>query len=171
MCPRPSSWGYLMWRALVGSGWLGSGCLVLRADTRENPGGKNGVMTESAPLCLVFTEQRARGWIRDSTPWQTDGSWEQTANTYYIPRHTSRCRLVYTATNILEISLYVPKIFLPYDFHRFPHVFQRGNFFTISGCTQSKYALQENRSTATKPFCRTKVSISSLDVPGDEIVH
>jgi hypothetical protein len=33
------------WRALVGSGWLGSGCLVLRVDTRENPRGKNGVMT------------------------------------------------------------------------------------------------------------------------------
>uniref|UniRef100_A0A2N9FKH1 Aminotransferase-like plant mobile domain-containing protein n=1 Tax=Fagus sylvatica TaxID=28930 RepID=A0A2N9FKH1_FAGSY len=32
-------------RALVGSDRLGSGCLVLRADTRENPGGKNGVMT------------------------------------------------------------------------------------------------------------------------------
>uniref|UniRef100_A0A2N9G8S6 Reverse transcriptase domain-containing protein n=1 Tax=Fagus sylvatica TaxID=28930 RepID=A0A2N9G8S6_FAGSY len=28
-----------------GHGRLGSGCLVLRADTRENPGGKNGVMT------------------------------------------------------------------------------------------------------------------------------
>jgi hypothetical protein len=26
MCPGPSSWGYLMWRALVGSGRLGSGC-------------------------------------------------------------------------------------------------------------------------------------------------
>uniref|UniRef100_A0A2N9EYA1 Uncharacterized protein n=1 Tax=Fagus sylvatica TaxID=28930 RepID=A0A2N9EYA1_FAGSY len=38
MCPGPSSWEYLMWRALVGSGRLGSGCLVLRADTRENPG-------------------------------------------------------------------------------------------------------------------------------------
>uniref|UniRef100_A0A2N9F891 Uncharacterized protein n=1 Tax=Fagus sylvatica TaxID=28930 RepID=A0A2N9F891_FAGSY len=36
---------YLMRRALVGSDRLGSGCLVLRADTRENPGGKNGVMT------------------------------------------------------------------------------------------------------------------------------
>ena len=34
-----------MWRALVGSGRLGSGCLVLHANTRENPGGKNGVMT------------------------------------------------------------------------------------------------------------------------------
>jgi hypothetical protein len=38
-------WGYLMWRAFVGSGRLGSGCLVLRANTRENPVGKNGVMT------------------------------------------------------------------------------------------------------------------------------
>ena len=45
MCPKPSSWGYLMWRALVGSGRLGSGCLILRADTRENPAGKNVVMT------------------------------------------------------------------------------------------------------------------------------
>jgi hypothetical protein len=31
--------------------------------------------------------------------------------------------------------------------------------------------LQENRSMATKPFRLTKVSISSLDVLGDEIVH
>ena len=31
--------------------------------------------------------------------------------------------------------------------------------------------LQENRSLVTKPFHRTKVSISLLDVPGDEIVH
>ena len=45
MCPKPSSWGYLMLRVLVRSGWLGLGCLVLRADTRENPAGKNGVMT------------------------------------------------------------------------------------------------------------------------------
>jgi hypothetical protein len=34
-----------MRRALIGSDRLGSGCLVLRTDTRENPGGKNGVMT------------------------------------------------------------------------------------------------------------------------------
>uniref|UniRef100_A0A2N9H136 G-patch domain-containing protein n=1 Tax=Fagus sylvatica TaxID=28930 RepID=A0A2N9H136_FAGSY len=61
MCPGPSSWGYLMWRALVGSSRLGSGCLVLRADTRENPEGKNGVMTLtilgdgeiSAPVCDI----------------------------------------------------------------------------------------------------------------------
>jgi hypothetical protein len=38
-----------MRRALVGSDRLGPGCLVLRADTRENPGGKNGVMTEGKP--------------------------------------------------------------------------------------------------------------------------
>jgi hypothetical protein len=49
MCLGPSSWEYLMRRALVGSDRLGSGCLVLRADTRENPGGKNGVMTGSKP--------------------------------------------------------------------------------------------------------------------------
>ena len=48
--PGPSSWGYLMWRALVGSGQLGSGCLILGVDTRENPVGKNGVMT---PTCTT----------------------------------------------------------------------------------------------------------------------
>ena len=32
-------------------------------------------------------------------------------------------------------------------------------------------SLQENRFVATKPFCCTKVLISLLDVPGDEIVH
>jgi hypothetical protein len=34
----------------LGSDRLGSGCLVLRADTRENPGGKNGVMTVAPSL-------------------------------------------------------------------------------------------------------------------------
>ena len=34
-----------MWRGFVGSCWLGPGCPVLRVDTRENPVGKNGVMT------------------------------------------------------------------------------------------------------------------------------
>jgi hypothetical protein len=34
-----------MWRGFIGSCWLGRGCPVLRADTRENPVGKNGVMT------------------------------------------------------------------------------------------------------------------------------
>ena len=38
--------------------------------------------------------------------------------------------------------------------------------------SQSNYfILQENRFMATKPFRCTKVSISSLDVLGDEIVH
>ena len=36
-----------MWRGFVGSCWLGPGCPVLCVDTRENPVGKNGVMTES----------------------------------------------------------------------------------------------------------------------------
>jgi hypothetical protein len=45
MCLGFSSWGYLLWRVLVGSGWFGLGFLVLRVDTQENPGGKNGVMT------------------------------------------------------------------------------------------------------------------------------
>uniref|UniRef100_A0A2N9F631 Aminotransferase-like plant mobile domain-containing protein n=1 Tax=Fagus sylvatica TaxID=28930 RepID=A0A2N9F631_FAGSY len=47
MCPGPSSWEYLMWRALVGSGRLGSGCLVLRADTRENPVGSSRFACQS----------------------------------------------------------------------------------------------------------------------------
>ena len=37
--------------------------------------------------------------------------------------------------------------------------------------SKSQPLLQENRLLATKPFRHTKVSISSLDVPGDEIVH
>uniref|UniRef100_A0A2N9GX88 Uncharacterized protein n=1 Tax=Fagus sylvatica TaxID=28930 RepID=A0A2N9GX88_FAGSY len=45
MCPGPSSWEYLMRRSVVRSCWFGSGCLDLRTDTRENPVGKNGVMT------------------------------------------------------------------------------------------------------------------------------
>ena len=36
---------------------------------------------------------------------------------------------------------------------------------------QANATLQENMSTTTKPFRCTKVSISSLDVPGNEIVH
>jgi transposase InsO family protein len=43
--PNPLLEVILTWRALVGSGWLGSGCLFLRANTRENPRGKNRVMT------------------------------------------------------------------------------------------------------------------------------
>ena len=47
--PQISFRGYLMRLALVGSGQLGLGCLFSRADTRENPGGKNGVMTTIFP--------------------------------------------------------------------------------------------------------------------------
>ena len=43
-----------MWRGFVGSCWLGPGCLVLRADTRENPVSKNWVMTVSLVLVLVL---------------------------------------------------------------------------------------------------------------------
>jgi hypothetical protein len=35
-----------MWRSVVRSRWLGPGCPVLSTDTRENPVGKNGVMTD-----------------------------------------------------------------------------------------------------------------------------
>ena len=42
-----------MWRALIGSGRLSSGYLVLRVDSRENPGGKNGVMTVALSLFSV----------------------------------------------------------------------------------------------------------------------
>jgi hypothetical protein len=38
----------------VGSYGLGLGCLVLRADTRENPGGKNGVMTDGPARVVVL---------------------------------------------------------------------------------------------------------------------
>jgi hypothetical protein len=51
---------YLMRRALVGSDRLGSGCLVLRADTRENPGGKNGVMTVAPSLFGVSWHKERR---------------------------------------------------------------------------------------------------------------
>ena len=49
-----------MWRALVGWGQLGSGCLVLRANTRENPGGKNGVMTVAPSLFGVSWHKECR---------------------------------------------------------------------------------------------------------------
>ena len=49
-----------MWRAFVGSGQLGSGCLVLRVDTRENPGGKNGVMIVAPSLFGVSWHKKRR---------------------------------------------------------------------------------------------------------------
>jgi hypothetical protein len=45
MCSGPRLEVLLIWWVPVGSDWLGLGYLVLHADTRENPGGKNRVMT------------------------------------------------------------------------------------------------------------------------------
>ena len=45
MCPGPRFVVICHGRSPVGSGRLGSSCPVLRVDTRENPVGKNGVMT------------------------------------------------------------------------------------------------------------------------------
>ena len=60
-----------MWRGFVGSCWLGPGCPVLRAGTRENPVGKNGVMTPPsfeqafarAPRLLERRIDRNRGFL------------------------------------------------------------------------------------------------------------
>ena len=60
MCPRLRLEVILMWWALVGSGRLGLGCLFLRADTRENPGGKNGVMTVAPSLFGVSWHKERR---------------------------------------------------------------------------------------------------------------
>uniref|UniRef100_A0A2N9FW08 Uncharacterized protein n=1 Tax=Fagus sylvatica TaxID=28930 RepID=A0A2N9FW08_FAGSY len=49
------------WSTLVKLGRLGSGCLVLRADTRENPGGKNGVMTVARPKRRTLTFHEVEG--------------------------------------------------------------------------------------------------------------
>ncbi len=54
MCSGPRLEVILMWWALIGSGQLGPGYLVLRADTQENPEGKNGVMT-NMHLLLIFS--------------------------------------------------------------------------------------------------------------------
>jgi hypothetical protein len=43
-----------MWWVPVGSNRLGPGCLVLCADTRENPGGKNRVMTKIIISCKIY---------------------------------------------------------------------------------------------------------------------
>ena len=70
MHPRPRLEVILMWRALVGSGWLDSGCLVLRADTRENPWGKNGVITITSSLFGVswHKERQTKNKLLDFCP-------------------------------------------------------------------------------------------------------
>ena len=45
MCSRSRFEVLLMWWVLFGSDQLGPGCLVLRVNPRENPRGKNRVMT------------------------------------------------------------------------------------------------------------------------------
>uniref|UniRef100_A0A2N9G3M2 Uncharacterized protein n=1 Tax=Fagus sylvatica TaxID=28930 RepID=A0A2N9G3M2_FAGSY len=51
------------WWALVGLGRLGLGCLILRVDTRENPGGKNGVMTPTKLFRRLDWEHSiSKGW-------------------------------------------------------------------------------------------------------------
>jgi hypothetical protein len=44
-----------MRRSVVGSCWFGSGCPVLRTDTRENLVGKNGVMTAGDLITTTHT--------------------------------------------------------------------------------------------------------------------
>ena len=51
-----------MWRGFVGSCWLGPGYPVLRADTRENPVGKNGVMTVGAMTVGASVEDKDATW-------------------------------------------------------------------------------------------------------------
>ena len=51
MCSGPCLEALLMWWTPVGSDRLGSGCLVSCADTQENPGGKNRIMTSRYWSC------------------------------------------------------------------------------------------------------------------------
>ncbi len=48
-----------MRRSVVRSCWFGSGCPVLRTDTRENPVGKNGVMTVGYKRILKCKESKS----------------------------------------------------------------------------------------------------------------
>jgi hypothetical protein len=49
-----------MWWVRVGSDWLGPGYLVLRANIRENPVGKNGVMTVAPSLFGISWHKERR---------------------------------------------------------------------------------------------------------------
>ena len=60
MCSELYPKAFLMWWTPVESDWLGSGCLVLRADTRENSGGKNRVMTVAPSLFGVSWHKERR---------------------------------------------------------------------------------------------------------------
>uniref|UniRef100_A0A2N9HJ14 Uncharacterized protein n=1 Tax=Fagus sylvatica TaxID=28930 RepID=A0A2N9HJ14_FAGSY len=52
----PSSWEYLMWRALVGSGRLGSGCPRF---ARRHPRKSRGYCEKSSSVCVSFSVRRA----------------------------------------------------------------------------------------------------------------
>uniref|UniRef100_A0A2N9HJ77 Reverse transcriptase domain-containing protein n=1 Tax=Fagus sylvatica TaxID=28930 RepID=A0A2N9HJ77_FAGSY len=49
-----------LWEMYPGPRRLGSGCLILCADTRENPGGKNGVMTDIPRIDGIHCPLRVR---------------------------------------------------------------------------------------------------------------
>jgi hypothetical protein len=55
-----------MWRSVVRSCWFGSGCPVLRTDTRENPVGKNGVMTVAPSLFGISWHKEC--WTKNKWP-------------------------------------------------------------------------------------------------------
>ena len=78
--PRTPYWGYLSWRAFVGSGRLGSGCLILRADTRENPVGKNGVMTV-LPLSIALSLDSPTNVYPSLKPWRKPSSGRRSVDT------------------------------------------------------------------------------------------
>uniref|UniRef100_A0A2N9G2B9 Integrase catalytic domain-containing protein n=1 Tax=Fagus sylvatica TaxID=28930 RepID=A0A2N9G2B9_FAGSY len=83
--PNPLLEVILTWRALVGSGWLGSGCLFLRANTRENPRGKNKVMTwiylmhnrsELAQIYCTFAQMISTQFSKAIKIFRTDNAME-----------------------------------------------------------------------------------------------
>jgi hypothetical protein len=71
MCPGLYFKGFWARWVLVGTGRLGSGCLVLRADTRENPVGKNVVMTQFSTKIqtenMFFGKTNLRGLLRQNS--------------------------------------------------------------------------------------------------------
>ena len=60
MCSEPRIDVLLMWWVPIRSDQLSPGCLILRADTRENPGGKNRVMTVAPSLFGVSWHKEHR---------------------------------------------------------------------------------------------------------------
>jgi hypothetical protein len=71
-----------MWRVPVKSNWLGPGCLVLRTNTRENPRGKNKVMTPPRE----GLEDRGRSHNRSRK--------KKNYKSFYLPTDIEETRLV-----------------------------------------------------------------------------